>query len=136
SFSSSPTAASSATMFRSVKSILFWERNSFTLPQNVQPGWLKHDHLLAHRQSPSSSIAIRRGIALRSLDEPERAPRGSKAGRFPHALQSNSLPLDAKERNGRNDKMNSRRSSGLLGRPARAQTFEPRQVRLAPLVAA
>jgi hypothetical protein len=28
-------------MFRSVNSTLFCERNSFTLPQKIQPGWLK-----------------------------------------------------------------------------------------------
>src|SRR3970040_1940706 len=27
-------------MLRSANSMLFWERNSFTLPQNIQPGWL------------------------------------------------------------------------------------------------
>ncbi len=27
-------------MFRSTNWTLFWERNSFTLPQNIQPGWL------------------------------------------------------------------------------------------------
>jgi len=27
-------------MFRSVNSILFCERNSFTLPQKIHPGWL------------------------------------------------------------------------------------------------
>src|SRR5258708_22081531 len=120
-------------MFRSVKVTLFCERNSFTLPQNIQPGWLNTttcwfiENLL---------VLTPRGTALRFLDEPVRAPRGSKAGRSRRALQSNSARLDAKERNERNDKMKSRRSSAFLGRPARVQTFDFREARLAPLVAA
>lgn len=39
-FSSSLSAVSSVAIFRSIKFILFWERNSFTLLQNSQPGWL------------------------------------------------------------------------------------------------
>ena len=37
-FRRSAKAVSSAVTSRSTKSILFWERNSFTRPQNIQPG--------------------------------------------------------------------------------------------------
>ncbi len=57
----------------------------FHLAAKHSPRLAKYNYLLGHRRSPSST-ATPRGTALRSLDGPERAPRGSKAGRFLHAL--------------------------------------------------
>src|SRR5260370_3385299 len=106
-------------MFRSVKVTLFCERNSFTLPQNIQPGWLNTTTFLFIE---NLLVLTPRGTALRFLDEPVRAPRVSRARRLRRALQSHSPRLDPRERNGRNDQIKSRRSSPFLGPPARVQT--------------
>src|SRR5258708_9347537 len=98
-------------MFRSVKVTLFCERNSFTLPQNIQPGWLNTTTFLFIE---NLLVLTPRGTALRFLDEPVRAPRVSRARSVRRALQSNSAPLDAKERTERNDRMKSRRASAFL----------------------
>src|SRR5215468_868225 len=59
SFSSSWSAASSVTILHSLNCTLFCERNSFTLSQKIQPGWLYKTTFLLIQVSLSQTGELR-----------------------------------------------------------------------------